>query len=99
MCEVFDKRDGFKFDIVQFQPLMSNQANSILYGTYTSQIVRYSRICNSMTSFSDRVLRITNEFIRLGYDRERLYRIYLVIVKRHRLSEKFGEGCKLILLP
>ena len=43
-CKVYDKRDNFGFKVVKFQPLMSNQASSVLYGTYYSQLVRYSRI-------------------------------------------------------
>ena len=98
-CKVFDKRDGFKFDIVQFQPIYSNQASCTLYGTYNSQIVRYSRICNDILPFTDRVLKITNDFIKLGYKRERLCHIFMVIVGRHNLIEKFGDDCRNILLP
>ncbi len=98
-CKVYDKRDNFNFDIVKFQPLMSNQASSVLYGTYNSQLVRYSRICNDIVSFSDRVLRISNDFINLGYKRERLCKIVAAVVRRHKLAEKFGDGCRNILLP
>ena len=99
LCKVYDKRDNFKFDIVQFQPLSSNQASSVLYGTFNSQIVRFSRICNDIGPFSNRVLRITNDLIELGYKRERLCRIFATVVRKHKLVEKFGDGCSSILLP
>ena len=54
-CKVYYKRDNFGFKVVKFQPLMSNQASSVLYGTYYSQLVRYSRICNDVDAFFDRV--------------------------------------------
>ena len=96
---VYDKRDKFGFKVVQFQPLMSNQASSVLYGTYCSQLVRYSRICNDIEPFSDRVSKITNDLTLLGYKLERLRKIYSSIVRRHGLIEKFGAMCEDILLP
>ena len=78
---------------------MSNQASSVLYGTYSSQLVRYSRICNNIEAFSDRVFKITDDLALLGYRRERLLKIYSSIVCRHGLIEKFGTTCEDILLP
>ena len=80
---------------------MSNQASSVLYGTYCSQVVRYSRICNNFDAFSDRVLKFTDDLIELGFRRDRLSKIYLSIsvVRRHGLKNKFGIGCGNILLP
>ena len=97
-CRVYDKRDKFRFKVVKFQPLMSNQASSVLYGTFCSQVVRYSRICNEIEAFADRVLKITDDLIGLGYRRDRLSKIYLSVVTRHGLREKFGVGCENILL-
>ena len=98
-CRVYDKRDKFGFKVVKFQPLMSNQASSVLYGTYCSQVVRYSRICNNVVAFSDRVLKFTDDLIELGFRRDRLSKIYLSVVKRHGLKNKFGIGCRNILMP
>ena len=98
VCRVYDKRDKFRFKVVKFQPLMSNQGSSVLYGTFCSQVVRYSRICNEIEAFADRVLKITDDLIGLGYRRDRLSKIYLSVVTRHGLREKFGVGCGNILL-
>jgi hypothetical protein len=97
-CRVYDKRDKFRFKVVKFQPLMSNQASSVLYGTFCSQVVRYSRICNEIEAFADRVLKITDDLIGLGYRRDRLSKIHLSVVTQHGLREKFGVGCGNILL-
>ena len=40
---LYDKRDAFKFDIVQFMPSCCNQSSSVLYGVFSSQIIRISR--------------------------------------------------------
>ena len=61
--------------------------------------MRYSRICNDVDAFSDRVLKFTDDLINLGFKRDRLSNIYLSVVRRHRLKEKFGIVCGNILLP
>ena len=60
---------------------------------------RYSRICNDVDAFSDRVLKFTDDLINLGFKRDRLCNIYLSVVRRYRLKEKFGIVCGNILLP
>ena len=45
--------------------------------------MRYSRICNDVVAFSDRVLKFTDDLIELGFRRDRLSKIYLSVVKRH----------------
>ena len=60
--------------------------------------MRYSRICNDVKAFSDRVLKFTDDLIRLGYRQSRLSKIYLSVVRRHGLIEKFGVGCENMLL-
>ena len=42
---LYDKRDAFKFDIVQFMPSCCNQSSSVFYGVFSSQIIRISRAC------------------------------------------------------
>ena len=82
LSKVSDKRDNFKFDIVQFQPIKSNQSSNILYGTFYSQTIRYSRICNDIEPFVERVKRINSEFIKLRYKQTRLRRLFAMIVRR-----------------
>ena len=45
VCSVFDKRDAFDFDIVNFPDLSGNIPKAPAYGTYTyiSQLIKYSR--------------------------------------------------------
>ena len=98
LSKVYDTRDSFKFDIVQFQPIKSNKSCNILYGTFYSQIIRYSRICNDIEPFAGRVKRINSEFIKLRYKQTRLRKLFAMIVRRHDLGRKFGDGCRDILL-
>ena len=61
VSKVYDKPDNFNFDIVQYQPIGSNQSSDFLYVTFYSQIIIYSN------NFSERVIRITDDFIKLRY--------------------------------
>ena len=90
---LYDKRDAFKFDIVQFMPMCSNQASNVLYGVFSSQIVRISRACNNFDMFIERVTRMYDEFCKLGYDKLKLCRIYEKVVRKYELHIKFTVKC------
>ena len=45
---VFDKRDSFTFNIVNFPHLSSNIPSKPAYGVYNSQLVRIGRICSNL---------------------------------------------------
>ena len=44
-------------------------------------------------------INATDDLINLGFKRDRLCNIYLSVVRRYRLKEKFGIVCGNILLP
>ena len=48
VVEVYNKRDDFRFEIVQYAPKCSNMSRDILIGVFGSQLVRFFRICNSL---------------------------------------------------
>ena len=48
---VFDKRDSFTFNIVNFPHLSSNIPSKPAYGVYISQLVRIGRICSNFVQF------------------------------------------------
>ena len=48
---LYDKRDSFQFDIVNFPNMSSNIPSKPTYGIYISQLVRIGRICSSYNQF------------------------------------------------
>ena len=48
---VFDKTDGFNFEVVKYPSLDSNVPDNILYNVFYSQALRYLYICTDKTSF------------------------------------------------
>ena len=43
VCSIFYERDAFDFDIVNFPDLSGNIPTAPAYGTYSSQLIRYSQ--------------------------------------------------------
>ena len=64
---IFDKRDNFNFDIVNFPFLSSNIPTNPAYGVYISQLIRISRICCEYNAFIKRHYMITSRLIRQGF--------------------------------
>ena len=51
---LYDKRDNFKFNIVNFPDLSGNIPTNQSYGVFISQLVRYARCCQKLTDFKAR---------------------------------------------
>ena len=50
--EVYDKRDAFNFNIVNFPYMSSNIPPNPTYGVYISQLIRISRMCDTFQNLS-----------------------------------------------
>ena len=63
---VFDKRDSFTFNIVNFPHL---SLNILAYRVYISQLVRIGRICSNFVQFKHRHYNImlTQKFMKQGF--------------------------------
>ena len=51
---VYDKRDDFDFEIVNFQFLDGDLTCSTSYGVYISQVIRFAGASNHVTDFKTR---------------------------------------------
>ena len=52
--KIYDKRDDFDFDIVNFPFLDGVVPRRASYGVYISQLIRFARVCNHVTDFNAR---------------------------------------------
>ena len=64
---LYDKRDDFKFPIVNSPFICSNIPAASAYGVYISQLIRYSRACGSYQDFLDRGLLLTRKLLNQGF--------------------------------
>ena len=52
--KIYDKRDDFDFDIVNFPFLDGAVPRRASYDVYISQLIRFARVCNHVTDFNAR---------------------------------------------
>ena len=69
---VYDKRDAFKFHIVNFPFLDSNIPTKPAYGVYISQLVRIGRICGQYEDFKNRHHLLATRLLKQGYKYDQL---------------------------
>ena len=57
--KIYDKRDDFNFEIVNFPFLDGDVPRSPSYGVYISQLIRFARVCSNVEDFNNRNLFLT----------------------------------------
>ena len=61
--KIYDKRDDFDFDIVNFPFLGGNVPRSTSYGVYISQLIRFARASNHVTDYNARNKILTGKLL------------------------------------
>ena len=61
--KIYDKRDDFDFDIVNFPFLDGNVPRRPSYGVYISQLIRFARVCSHVVDFNTRNKSFLNRVI------------------------------------
>ena len=54
--KIYDKRDDFDFDIVNFPFLDGDVPRRALYGVYVSQLIRFAKICNHVAASTSEII-------------------------------------------
>ena len=92
--KIYDKRDDFNFEMVNFPFPDGDVPRSLSYGVYISQLIRFARVCSNIDDFNNRNLFLTM-LLKQGY---RYYKIRNAFSKfYHRHSElivKYNIGLK-----
>ena len=65
--KIYDKRDDFDFDIVNFPCLDGDVPRSTSYGVYISQLIRFARVSSHVDDFNTRNKVLTAKLLRHGY--------------------------------
>ena len=93
ICSVFDKRDSFGFHIVIFPNLSGNIPSAPSYGTYISQLIRYSRACHRYEDFASRHSMLAKRLFDQGFSVRRLIRTFYKFMGRYPdLFNKFDKS-------
>ena len=87
--KIYDKRDDFNFEIVNFTFLDGNVPRSPSCGVYISQLIRFARVCSNVDNFNNRNLFLTAKLLKQGY---RYIKIRVAVSKfYHRPSQLIGK--------
>ena len=93
---IFDKRDDFDFDIVNFSFLDGGVPRSTSYGVYISQLIHFARVSSHVDDFNTRNKVLTAKLLRQGY---RCHKLRKAFYRRHFvLVSKYNVGLKTLLL-
>ena len=96
--KIYDKRDDFDFDIVNFPFLDGDVPRSTSYGVYISQLIRFARVRSHMADFNARNKSLTAELLQQGYQYYKLRKSFSKFHRRHyELVSKFNVGLKPLL--
>ena len=74
--KIYDKRDDFDFEIVNFPFLDGDVPRSISYGVYISQLIRFARASSIVADFNTRNKLLTQKLLKQGYRYHRLRKTF-----------------------
>ena len=96
--KIYDKRDDFDFDIVNFPFLDGDVPRSTSYGVYISQLIRFARVSSHVVDFNARNKSLTAKLLQQGYRYHKLRKNFSKFYRRHyELVSKFNVGLKTLL--
>ena len=97
-CKIYDKRDDFDFEIVNFPFLDGDVPRAASYGVYISQLIRFARVSSHITDFNTRNKLLTAKLLNQGYRYHKLRKAFSKFYRRHSdLVSKFNVGLKSLL--
>ena len=96
--KIYDKRDDFDFDIVNFPFLDGNGPRRPSYGVYISQLIRFARASSHVDDFNNRNRFLTAKLLKQGYRYHKLRKAFSKFYRRHfELIEKYHVSLKKLM--
>ena len=96
--KIYDKRDDFDFDVVNFPFLDGDVPRRPFYGVYISQLIRFARVCSHVDDFNTRNKCLTAKLLKQGYRYHKLRKAFSKFYRRHyELILKFNVLLKSLL--
>ena len=93
--KIYDKRDDFDFDIVNFPFLDGDAPRLTSYGVYISQLIRFVRASSSVSDFNRPNKALASNLLKQGYRCHRLRKTFSKFYCRHsELVEKYNVSLR-----
>ena len=97
--KIYDKRDYFDFNIVNFPFLDVDVPRSASCGVHISQLIRFVRVSSHVDDFNTRNKVLTAKLLRQGYRYHKLRKAFSKFYRRHfDIVSKCNVGLKTFLL-
>ena len=97
--KIYNKRDDFDFDIVNFPFLDGDVPRSTPYGVYISQLIRFARVSSHVDDFNTHKKVLTAKLLRQGYRYHEIRKAFSKFYRRHfDIVSKYNVGLKTLLL-
>ena len=74
--KIYDKRDDFNFEIVNFPFLDGDVPRSPSYGVYISQLIRFARVCSNVDYLNNGNLFLTAKILKQGYRYDKIRKAF-----------------------
>ena len=81
--KIYDKRDEFDFEIVNFPFLDGDVPRRTSYGVYISQLIRFARASSNLSDLNNRNKGLTAKHLRQGYRYFKLRKAFAKFYRRH----------------
>ena len=79
LSNIYNKRDDFDFDIVNFPLLDGNVPRTASYGVNIAQLIRFARVSSHLADFNARIKSLTAKLLQHGY-------------RYHKLRKSFSKS-------
>ena len=96
--KIYNKRDDFDYEIVNFQIFNGDVPRSTTYVVYISQLIRFARASSHVADFNTRNKSLTQKLLKLGYRYHKLRKTFSKCYPQYYdLISKFQIGLKSLL--
>ena len=96
--KIYDKRDDFDFEIVNFRFFDGDAPRSTSYRVYIYQLIRFARASSHVADFNTRYNLLTQKLLKQGYRYHKLIKTFSKFYRRYYdLISKFQSGLKSLL--
>ena len=96
--KIYDKRDDFDFDTVNFPFLDGDVPRTTSYGVYSSQLIRFAWVSSHLADFNARNKSLTAKLLQQGYRYHKLRKAFCKFYRRHfELVSKCNRGLRSLL--
>ena len=96
--KIYDKRDDFDFDIVNFPFLDGDVPRRTSYGVYISQLIRFARASSNVSDFNCWNKALTAKLLKQCYRYHKLRKAFFYVYRRHiELVEKYNVSLTKLL--